>query len=211
MRSFEARAFLPQPTSTMSIKSKLLSLRLSPGGTDAVSAADYAFDSPIVLIDGLTKNFRLPGWRCCWVVAPRQLVTALGQSGSYLDGGCSHPTQLAAIPLLEPQRVQQDKEALQQLFLKKRNHVLDRLDKMGLTVRRPVPPKKVSCRPSTERSGAWLHAFAGRGPACRDILHLARRVWPSCAAQQRPNLLRRASEGEDDCRAWCRSSSLTLL
>ena len=62
-------------------------------------------------------------------------MTALGQSGSYLDGGCSHHTQLAAIPLLEPQAVQQDKEALQQLFLKKRNHVLDRLEKMGLTVR----------------------------------------------------------------------------
>jgi aspartate/methionine/tyrosine aminotransferase len=114
--------------------------------------------SPIVLIDGLTKNFRLPGWRCCWVCGPAQLITALGQSGSYLDGGCSHPTQLAAIPLLEPQRVQQDKEALQQLFLKKRNHVLDRLDKMGLTVRRPVPQKWVYCPILRDREPAYMHS-----------------------------------------------------
>ena len=93
---------------------------------------------PVVLIDGLTKNFRLPGWRCCWVVGPKSLIKALGQSGSYLDGGCSHPTQLAAIPLLEPSRVQQDKLALQKCFKHKRDHVLERLEEMGLKVE--VPP-----------------------------------------------------------------------
>lgn len=90
--------------------------------------------SPVVLIDGLTKNFRLPGWRCCWVVGPKDLVTALGSSGSYLDGGASHPTQLAAIPLLDPARVQQDKLALQRCFKEKRDYVLHRLEEMGLKV-----------------------------------------------------------------------------
>ena len=103
-------------------------------------------NSPIVLIDGLTKCFRLPGWRCCWVVGPKQLIKALGQSGSYLDGGASHPTQIAAIPLLEPKRVQQDKEALQKCFLEKRNHVLKRLEEMGLKVE--VPPEG---RPKTTK------------------------------------------------------------
>ena len=41
------------------------------------------------------------------------IVGALSQSGSFLDGGCCHPIQVAAIPLLEPSRVQQDKVALQ--------------------------------------------------------------------------------------------------
>ena len=95
--------------------------------------------SPIILIDGLTKNHRLPGWRVCWVVGPKQLIKALGQSGSYLDGGASHPTQIAAIPLLEPKRVQQDKEALQRCFLEKRNHALKRLEEIGLSV--DVPPQ----------------------------------------------------------------------
>ena len=69
-----------------------------------------------MIIDGLTKNFRLPGFRCCWVIGPEKLVEALSQSGSFLDGGASHPIQLAAIPLLEVQRVQQDKVALQRHF-----------------------------------------------------------------------------------------------
>lgn len=48
-------------------------------------------EDPVVLIDGLTKNFRLPGWRVCWVVGPKNLISALSQSGSFLDGGASHP------------------------------------------------------------------------------------------------------------------------
>jgi len=54
------------------------------------SAASYVEDvnkDPVVLIDGLTKNWRLPGFRCCWVVGPRKLIEALGQAGSFLDGG----------------------------------------------------------------------------------------------------------------------------
>lgn len=91
-------------------------------------------DSPVVLLDGLTKNFRLPGWRCCWVVGPKSLIAGLGQAGSFLDGGASHPTQVAAIPLLDPQRVQQDKIALQICFKEKRDHVLKRLADIGLKV-----------------------------------------------------------------------------
>ena len=84
------------------------------------------------------QNWRLPGWRCCWVVGPKSLVQALGQSGSFLDGGCSHPTQVAAIPLLDLKRVQQDRLALQKCFKAKRDYVLKRLHDMGLTVS-PVP------------------------------------------------------------------------
>lgn len=87
-----------------------------------------------ILIDGLTKNWRLPGWRCCWVIAPKPVIGALGQCGGFLDGGASHPFQVAAIPLLEPSRVLQDRKALQQHFKAKRDHVLARLEKMGLAV-----------------------------------------------------------------------------
>ena len=59
-----------------------------------VSSASYiedVDDDSVVIIDGLTKNFRLPGWRVCWVVGPKNLITALSQSGSFLDGGANHP------------------------------------------------------------------------------------------------------------------------
>lgn len=50
----------------------------------------------LVLFDDYTvvkipQNWRLPGWRICWVVGPKNLITALSQSGSFLDGGANHP------------------------------------------------------------------------------------------------------------------------
>ncbi|KAH9928179.1 pyridoxal phosphate-dependent transferase [Fomitopsis serialis] len=107
----------------------------------SVSSAEFIDDvnqDPIVIIDGLTKNWRLPGWRVCWVVGPKNLVTALSQSGSFLDGGANHPLQLAAIPLLDPERVKQEKLSLQKHFKHKRDHVLARLKAIGFKVR--VPP-----------------------------------------------------------------------
>ncbi|GFZ45254.1 LOW QUALITY PROTEIN: hypothetical protein JCM24511_02980 [Saitozyma sp. JCM 24511] len=138
----------------------------------SLSGASYVEDvneDPVVIINGLTKGFRLPGWRVCWVVGPKSVISAIAQSGSFLDGGASHPPtlaptppsascpasylvtspsltsteckcrlQMAAIPLLEPSRVQQDKVSLQKAFRTKRDHVLSRLEKMGLPV--TVPP-----------------------------------------------------------------------
>ncbi|WWC88608.1 uncharacterized protein L201_003521 [Kwoniella dendrophila CBS 6074] len=107
----------------------------------SLSGARYVEDvneDPVILINGLTKGFRLPGWRVCWVVAPKSVVSAISQSGSFLDGGASHVLQKAAIPLLDYKRVQQDKVSLQKAFRIKRDHVLSRLEKMGLKV--TVPP-----------------------------------------------------------------------
>ncbi|PAV23815.1 aminotransferase [Pyrrhoderma noxium] len=107
----------------------------------SISAAEYIEDvneDSVVIVNGLTKNWRLPGWRVCWVLGPKNLITALSQSGSFLDGGANHPLQLAAVPLLDPQHVQQEKIALQKHFKMKRDHVLKRLTKMGLKV--DVPP-----------------------------------------------------------------------
>nr|GAT49409.1 aminotransferase [Mycena chlorophos] len=107
----------------------------------SISAAEYIEDvdkDSVVLIDGLTKNWRLPGWRVCWVIGPKNLITALSQSGSFLDGGANHPLQLAAIPLLDPEHVKKEKEALQRHFKAKRDHVLKRLHNMHLDV--DIPP-----------------------------------------------------------------------
>jgi aspartate/methionine/tyrosine aminotransferase len=107
----------------------------------SISSAEYIDDvneDPVIIIDGLTKNFRLPGWRVCWVLGPKNLITALSQSGSFLDGGANHPMQLAAVDLVQPSRVAQEKVALQKHFKKKRDHVLARLHDLGLDV--AVPP-----------------------------------------------------------------------
>ncbi|CDO73596.1 hypothetical protein BN946_scf185014.g66 [Trametes cinnabarina] len=69
---------------------------------------------------------------------PVIIVNGLTKSGSFLDGGANHPLQLAAIPLLDPERVLQEKIALQKHFKHKRDHVLKRLEELGLKVE--VPP-----------------------------------------------------------------------
>ena len=85
----------------------------------------------VLLIDGLTKRFRLPGWRIAWIVGPKDFVNALGSAGSYLDGGANVPFQEAAIPMLDPSLVREEMKALQHHFKEKRDYVLKRLGEIG--------------------------------------------------------------------------------
>lgn len=101
------------------------------------SAAAYVEDvdrDPVVIFDGLTKNWRYPGWRVSWTVGPRHVIEAVTSAGSFLDGGGNAPLQRAAIPLLEPSRVLQEHAAIKSCFLAKREAVLAALPKIGLKV-----------------------------------------------------------------------------
>ena len=74
-----------------------------PGQLPVESAARYVEDvdrDPVVLFDGLTKNWRYPGWRVTWTVGPKKVIEAVASAGSFLDGGGSKPLQRAAISLL---------------------------------------------------------------------------------------------------------------
>jgi aspartate/methionine/tyrosine aminotransferase len=31
----------------------------------------------VLIIDGLTKRFRLPGWRVAWIIGPKEFIKAL--------------------------------------------------------------------------------------------------------------------------------------
>lgn len=102
-----------------------------------VSAADNVEDvdeDDVLLIDGLTKRFRLPGWRIAWVVGPKEFISAIGSCGSYLDGGANVPFQEAAIPMLEPDNVRREMKALQTHFKAKRDYVLGRLKEIGFKI-----------------------------------------------------------------------------
>ncbi|KAL9102840.1 MAG: hypothetical protein Q9163_002055 [Psora crenata] len=102
-----------------------------------VSAADNIInvdEDDVLIIDGLTKRFRLPGWRVAWILGPKEFIRAIGSCGSYLDGGTNVPFQQAAIPMLEPSRVRKEMKALQQHFRNKRNYVIGRLLDMGFKI-----------------------------------------------------------------------------
>ncbi|KAK4502970.1 hypothetical protein PRZ48_006397 [Zasmidium cellare] len=99
-----------------------------------ISAADNIEDvdeDDVLIIDGMTKRWRLPGWRVAWIVGPKEFIKALGSCGSYLDGGCNVPFQQQAVSMLQPTRVRHEMVALQTHFRMKRDYVCDRLEQMG--------------------------------------------------------------------------------
>ncbi len=101
-----------------------------------VSSAEHVDDvnrDPVVIIDGLTKNFRYPGWRMGWAVGPKDLMRRITAAGSFVDGGPSRPMQRAAIHILEPARADQETQALRRNFLRKRNEIIQRLQALGVT------------------------------------------------------------------------------
>jgi aspartate/methionine/tyrosine aminotransferase len=109
----------------------------APGAPPLESAARYVEDvdrDPVVLIDGLTKNWRYPGWRVSWTLGPRKVIEAIASAGSFLDGGGSRPLQRAALELLEPGNVAAEVEAIRAAFLPKRDLMVRRAREMGMRV-----------------------------------------------------------------------------
>jgi len=33
-------------------------------------------EDDVLIIDGLTKRFRLPGWRVAWIIGPKEFIKA---------------------------------------------------------------------------------------------------------------------------------------
>jgi aspartate/methionine/tyrosine aminotransferase len=102
-----------------------------------VSAAEFVEDvelDPVVLVDGLTKNWRYPGWRISWTLGPKVVIEAIASAGSFLDGGANHPFQNSVLPLLEPQNARAETLAIQKHFGHKRALLLERLAILGISV-----------------------------------------------------------------------------
>jgi N-succinyldiaminopimelate aminotransferase len=101
------------------------------------SAARYVENvdkDPIVLFDGLTKNWRYPSWRVSWTVAPKSVIESVASAGSFLDGGGSRPMQRGAIPLLDPELVRSETAAIQRTFSAKRERMLRGLRRLGIAI-----------------------------------------------------------------------------
>jgi N-succinyldiaminopimelate aminotransferase len=106
------------------------------------TAARYVEDvdrDPVVILDGLTKNWRYPGWRVTWTVAPKKIIEGVQSAGSFLDGGGSRPLQRKAIELLSPTAAMAETKAIHNEFGKKRARLLNGLRDLGFTV--DLPPE----------------------------------------------------------------------
>lgn len=106
-------------------------------GVTSVSAAEFVKDvnrDPVVIFGGLTKNWRYPGWRVSWTLAPKSVIDAVVSAGSFLDGGGSRPIQMAALPLLDPAVMRAEANAIQDVFRIKRKRLLDGVRALGVDV-----------------------------------------------------------------------------
>ena len=102
----------------------------------AVSSAAFIEDvntDAVLIVDGLTKSFRYPGWRLAWVLGPLTVIENLGRAASAIDGGPSVPIQKAALQLFEPEYVDLDTKALREVFSRKQNIMLNELRKNGMS------------------------------------------------------------------------------
>jgi N-succinyldiaminopimelate aminotransferase len=113
---------------------------VAQGGIE--TAARYVEDvdrDPVVILDGLTKNWRYPGWRVTWAVGPKRVIEGAVSAGSFLDGGGSRPLQRKAIELLAPAAAMAETKAIHQTFGKKRAKLLNGLRDLGFTI--DLPPE----------------------------------------------------------------------
>ncbi len=108
----------------------------------SVSAAPYVEDvnkDPVVIVDGLTKNWRYPGFRVSWTVAPKEIIEAVTSAGSFIDGGAARPMQRAAMPLIDREVADQEAKAIKKVFTEKRNFLLSSLEELGIqTTPKPI-------------------------------------------------------------------------
>lgn len=106
----------------------------------SVSAAEFVEsvnEDPIIILDGLTKNWRYPGLRISWTIAPKPLIDACISAGSFLDGGASHPVQSLAIDLISKAQADEEAKSIKKNFQEKRDYICKELNKLGISVKVP--------------------------------------------------------------------------
>ncbi len=104
---------------------------------ETVSAAAHVEDvdhDPVVIVDGLTKNWRYPGLRLSWTVGPREVIERISSAGSFLDGGAAHAIQSAAIGLVARDAADQEAAAIRAEFGAKRDLLSAGLRELGMTL-----------------------------------------------------------------------------
>jgi len=101
------------------------------------SALRYVGDieeTDLFVVGAATKGFQAPGIRVGWVVASRRHVELFRNLSSIAMGGVSRLSQLYALQLLEPGRVEQVRQAVPAFFTRQRARYAEGLAKLGLTL-----------------------------------------------------------------------------
>lgn len=83
----------------------------------------------------MSKSFSMPGWRVGFCVGNREMIHALARIKSYLDYGIFQPVQIAATVGLN--QCENATMEIAQIYCKRRNALVDGLNKIGWKVKKP--------------------------------------------------------------------------
>ena len=104
----------------------------------------------ILIVDGLTKNWRYPGLRIAWTLGPKSIIDVITSAGSFLDGGASNAIQKNIIPLLNYQHSKSEFLAIRKEFTRKREYMIQRIRAMNLKLTN-IPQGGFYCFVSLEK------------------------------------------------------------
>ncbi|HEB54415.1 MAG TPA: pyridoxal phosphate-dependent aminotransferase [bacterium] len=105
--------------------------------SQGVSGIRYVKDldnSNVFLAGACTKGLQCPGIRIGWIIASKKNIETLANYSSFGMGGVSHPSQLYAVELLEPDRVAQARAAVDRHYGMQRARYGEAFAKLGLGV-----------------------------------------------------------------------------
>ena len=103
----------------------------------SVSGLQYVKDldnSNVFLSGACTKGLQCPGIRIGWIIASKTNIETLSNFSSFGMGGVSHPSQLYAVKLFEPERVALQRKAIEKHYNWQRQRYGEAFEKMGLKV-----------------------------------------------------------------------------
>ncbi|MEM7194322.1 MAG: pyridoxal phosphate-dependent aminotransferase [Pseudomonadota bacterium] len=103
----------------------------------SVSGLEYVSDldnSNVFLSGACTKGLQSPGIRIGWIIASKANIEKLSNFSSFGMGGVSHPSQLYAVKLFEPERVKQQRSAIEEHYNWQRKRYGKAFEDMGLDV-----------------------------------------------------------------------------
>ncbi|WPX97831.1 Putative aspartate aminotransferase [Candidatus Fokinia cryptica] len=101
------------------------------------SSAKYitAVDSSnVIIVDGLTKNWRYPGLRLAWIVASKKIIKTIADCGAFMDGGASNLVQKNILHLLNVNAAALEVKGIQSCFQAKRDYVVKKLLDIGIVI-----------------------------------------------------------------------------
>ena len=103
----------------------------------SVSGIQFVEDlnnSNVFIAGACTKGLQSPGIRIGWIVSSKKNIETLSNFSSFGMGGVSHPSQHYAVKLLEPNRVEKARKAVEEHYNWQRERYGKAFEEMGLGV-----------------------------------------------------------------------------